>query len=217
MKALAINNKKYWSNRSFVRSVIIALVLLLLVGVVNYWAVHLAASDAGNYTTDILLDNLPVINTDFIVSEGVAFLVAFIVLLCVWEPKVIPFVVKSITVFYFVRSAFVIMTHLAPLPNRIHSDFSHFKYVTTGSDLFFSGHTGLPFLLSLIFWDNKALRYIFIGISVIEAIGVILGHLHYTIDVFSAYFIAFGVYHFVLKFFKDDYRLFIHGLETNHL
>ena len=217
MKALAINNKKYWSNKSFVKSVVIAIVLLLLVGIVNYWAVHLAARDAGNYTTDILLDNLPVVNTDFIVSEGIAFLVAFIVLLCIWEPKIIPFVVRSITVFYLVRSAFVVMTHLAPVPNRIYSDFAHLRYFTSGSDLFFSGHTGLPFLLSLIFWDNKPLRYIFIGISAIEAVAVILGHLHYTIDVFSAYFIAFGIYHIALKSFKEDYKLFVHGLDASHL
>ncbi len=215
MKALVIKHKNLWNNRTFVVSVSVSLLLLIISFCVNYVAVKVATEDIGNSTTDILLDNLPVVNTDFIVSEGAAIFTAFIVFLCIFDPKIIPFLIKSIALFIFIRALFVVMTHLAPFPNHINADYSNLKYISSGSDLFFSGHTGMPFLLSLIFWDHKLLRYVFLAISIIAAVGVILGHLHYTIDVFSAFFITFGIYHMVLKFFTKDYRLFLHGPETN--
>ena len=54
-----------------------------------------------------------------------------------------------------------------------------------GADLFFSGHTGMPFLLALIFWDWRRVRYMFLFISVACAI-IVLAGLHYSIDVCSA-------------------------------
>ena len=77
-----------------------------------------------------------------------------------------------------------------------------------GGDLFFSGHTGLPFLMALIFWDNKYLRWIFILTSVMFATVVLLAHLHYSIDVLSAFFITYTIFHIALFLFKKDRRLF---------
>ncbi len=45
---------------------------------------------------------------------------------------------------------------------------------TFGSDLFFSGHTGAPFLLALIFWKQPALRAVFLGASGVFAVSVLL-------------------------------------------
>jgi membrane-associated phospholipid phosphatase len=104
------------------------------------------------------------------------------------------------------------MTHLGPSPDHIATDLEGLRYVSSGADLFFSGHTGLPFLMSLLFWENKKLRYIFLFCSVAAAVAVILGHLHYTIDVFSAFFITYGVFHISQRIFKRDYSLFRHGL-----
>jgi hypothetical protein len=48
-----------------------------------------------------------------------------------------------------------------------------------GGDLFFSGHTGLPFLMALLFWENLRLRVLFIASSVFFGIIVLMGHILY--------------------------------------
>ena len=103
------------------------------------------------------------------------------------------------------RAAFVIMTHLGPYPDHIVTDLDTFRYFTSGADLFFSGHTAIPFLYALIFWKDQILRYLFFCASFIAAAAVLFGHLHYSIDVFSAYFIVYGVYHIAVHFFRRDH------------
>ena len=85
--------------------------------------------------------------------------------------------------------------------------------IFNGNDLFFSGHTGLPFLLALIFWENKKLRFLFLGFSVLFAVVVLLGHLHYSIDVFAAYFITYTIFHICKFLFKKDWQLFLQNKE----
>ena len=80
---------------------------------------------------------------------------------------------------------------------------------TFGGDLFFSGHTGLPFLMALIFWNNKYLRYSFFALSFIFAATVLLGHLHYSIDVLAAFFITYTIFHIAIFIFKKDYLEFL--------
>lgn len=72
--------------------------------------------------------------------------------------------------------------------------FLHLVGVGNTNDLFFSAHTGLPFLLALEFWDNKILRYIFLLSSLGGATLVFLGHIHYSIDVLAAFFITYSVF-----------------------
>ncbi len=209
MKSAIDRHKFLWSQKTFLVSVITAMLLFGISLYVNYTAVKYADKKSGNATTDILLDNLPVVNTDIVFSEGTLIFVVFVVLVLLAEPKSIPFVLKSLAFFIIVRAVFVSMTHLGPFPDRIITDLDKFRYFTSGADLFFSGHTGMPFLLALIFWRNKLLRWGFFFSSVVAAGAVILGHLHYTIDVFSAYFITYGIWHMAQKFFKTDYQLFL--------
>lgn len=209
MRPLIAKYKTLWSDKFFITSVIIGVLFFTASLFINYGAIKFSAIEAGNATTDILLDNLPVVNIDIIFSEGTFLFIIFIVFLLILNPKTIPLTLKSVALFIIIRSLFVIMTHLGPAPGHIITDFNQLKYVSSGYDLFFSGHTGLPFLMALLFWDKKYLRWLFLSSSVIAAAAVILGHLHYTIDVFSAFFISYGIYHISLKVFHKDYEFFI--------
>ena len=60
-------------------------------------------------------------------------------------------------------------------------------------DLFFSGHTGTLFLLFLL-TKNKILKVIFLISAVTVGIAVLLQHVHYSIDVFVAPFVAYGAF-----------------------
>lgn len=203
-------------NKSFIISTILGLVLFAGSLVANYGAMKYATRVEGIASTDILLDNLPIINTDIVFSEGALVFVIFVALLLILKPKIIPFTLKSLALFILIRSAFVIMTHLGPSPDRIITDLDNFRYISSGADLFFSGHTGAPFLMALLFWQEKYLRWIFLFCSFVAASAVILGHLHYTIDVFSAFFITYGIYHLAPKFFPKDYKFFKSSLPIDN-
>lgn len=192
---------------------LVAILLLLLSLVVNYYAGTYATERASNSVTDIILSNIPVFDLDGIFVYGIVVFWAFVALLCITEPKRLPFIFKSTALFTFIRSIFISLTHLGPFPNSapIYSNLiSRFSF---GGDLFFSGHTGLPFLMALIFWENKLLRNIFLSVSVGFGVVVLLAHLHYSIDVLSAFFITYSIFRLAEIFFKKDQQLFSHGLK----
>jgi membrane-associated phospholipid phosphatase len=80
-------------------------------------------------------------------------------------------------------------------------------YLNFQTGLFFSGHTALPFLVALIFWDNVRARTVLLLLSLVFAIAVLLAHIHYSIDVFAAPFMAYGIYAIAKYLFPRDYAL----------
>jgi membrane-associated phospholipid phosphatase len=65
-------------------------------------------------------------------------------------------------------------------------------------DLFFSGHTGTLFLVSLLA-ENKTLKIIFLILTLMVGTAVLLQHVHYSVDVFVAPFVAYGAYRIIKK------------------
>jgi membrane-associated phospholipid phosphatase len=115
-----------------------------------------------------------------------------------------------LALFIVIRSIFVSLTHLGPFSQHVVIDptkMINLLGIGTTADLFFSGHTGIPFLLALIYWKNVYLRWIFLATSAIFAVSVLLGHLHYSIDVLAAFFITYTIFHMAQKFFEQDWIL----------
>ncbi|MEI6479810.1 MAG: phosphatase PAP2-related protein [bacterium] len=209
MKNIVHKHKAFWFQKESLIQGLVGLLLLFVSLFVNYYANIYASISASNVATDIILDNLPVVDMSFIFIYGaLAFLVVLASLL-IYEPKYIPFVLKSISLFLVVRSFFMILTHLAPpVAGTPGYGIDGLSIVSSGDDLFFSAHTGLPFMLSLVYWNRGFWRWFFLASTFVGAISVLLGHLHYSIDVFAAFFIAFGIYRISLSIFKKDYELF---------
>lgn len=201
-------NYKLLNIGSFALSVCISIGFLILSLLVNFYAGTYATISASNSVTDLILDHIPVFNVGGIFVYGSIILCSCILFVLLANPKRIPFTLKTISLFVVVRSLFVTLTHIAPFPNQIVLKSSLIAHFSFGADLFFSGHTGIPFLIALIFWNNKMLRYTFLGASIFFGVIVLMGHLHYSIDVFSAFFITYGVYHMALYLFKKDRLLF---------
>ena len=184
-------------------------VCLMLSILLNFHATSFAASRASSSVTDLLLDNLSVVNVDIVFIEGSLLLWLFVLLLRMQRPERIPFVFKSMALFVLVRSAFIVLTHLGPYPERSALDSNAIlRIFTSDSDLFFSGHTGAPFLLALMFWKGPRLRTFFLSASAVFAISVLLGHLHYSIDVFAAFFISYGIFDLAKFLFHREHALF---------
>jgi hypothetical protein len=215
MNKILHKHKAFWSEKSLRASAIFSIALLIFSFLVNYLANIYTSLRVSNYVTDIILDNIPVFNVDFVFYEGFIIFWLLIILLLLYDPKKIAFVVKSIAVFILIRSAFITLTHIATPPNHSFLDpYNFFLSFTSGNDLFFSSHTGLPFLMALIFWNNKRLRLVFIFATFLFATTVLMGHLHYSIDVFAALFITYSIFDIVKKLFAKDYQLFLKSENT---
>jgi hypothetical protein len=201
-------HKYFWLQKSFLFNALLGILLLVGSLYVNSFAQTYTATHASNYVTDILLDNLPTVDVHLIFSEGAMLFLFILAAILILEPKYIPFSLKCIALFFVIRSFFLILTHLAPPLHEVYIDPTDWiQRLSSGKDQFFSAHTGLPFLMSIIFWKEKFFRYFFMACTVVGGVAVILGHLHYSIDVFSALFISFGIFHIAKLFFAKDYRL----------
>ncbi|MDO8521679.1 MAG: phosphatase PAP2-related protein [bacterium] len=209
MKELLRRYKFHWSEERYRFSAPLAIFAFFLSIAANFYATLYATEEASNPVTDIILSNVRVFDVDALFVYGTLILIVFVVLLCLSHPKRLPLMLHSLSLFYFTRAIFVTLTHLGPFPGRVVLDIGAFtaKFLG-GADLFFSAHTGVPFLLALMFWNHKKLRYIFLVWSAFFAIIVLLGHLHYSIDVLSAFFITYTIYHIALWLFPKEYALF---------
>ncbi len=202
-----------WTKREFIVEVMVGLFFLTAGIVATYYANIFTTAHASSVVTDVILDNLPVINVNFIFTDGASIFFVILFLLALREPRRLPFMLKSIALFILIRSVFMMLTHYAPPEVHSYLDISGFLYrLSSGDDLFFSAHAGLPFMLAFVFWDETILRYFFLVCSAIGAGAVLLGHLHYSIDVFSAFFIAFGIFHITKHIFKRDYEMLREGV-----
>ena len=73
-------------------------------------------------------------------------------------------------------------------------------------DLFFSGHTGTLFLLFLLA-ENKTYKIIFLISTITVGLAVLLQHVHYSIDVFIAPFVAYGAFRVVTNMHRKKLEL----------
>ncbi len=205
------------SKRSFWKASFIAFLLFFAALSINSYAENYTTSVASNSVTDIVLSNTPVFDVDALFVYGITIFIVFVVLVLLAHPQEIPFTLCSFALFYLTRSVFVSLTHIAPFPTETPINFTSsigifLSHIFFGGDsLFFSAHTGAPFLLALIFWRQIWLRYIFLASSVFFGAVVLLGHIHYSIDVLSAFYISFGIYHMSVWLFRKDYLQFLAG------
>lgn len=205
--------KNHFTNRQFLRALVVALSLFGFALIINYYASLYTIREASDSVTDIILSNTPVYNVDDAFVYGTYVLVFSILFLIFYRLPSFPFTVEAISLFVVVRSVFITLTHIAPFPTQVAIDSDIMTRVSFGSDLFFSGHTGLPFLIALVYWDVPLVRYYFLALSGFLGTVMLLGHLHYTIDVASAFFITYAIYHVARQLFVRDLHLLEQGLQ----
>lgn len=215
MSTLLEKYRPYLKNKDFLRSFTFAALLFCLSLIVNFYANIYATEQASNAVTDFVLSNTRVFDVDGIFVYGPIILWVFVGLLGLLEPKRFPFGLKCIALFVLIRSLFISLTHIGPYPfHVVASPDANIisRYALSGADLFFSAHTGLPFLMALVFWKHKYLRFLFIASAIFFGIVVLLAHLHYSIDVLAAFFITFTIYRIAEAVFWRDKKVFDEGL-----
>lgn len=163
------------------------------------------------YVGDLLLDNLPVVNLNLIIIEGALLSIVLGTLFVFSNPRYVLFSLKALALFIATRALFVSLTHVGIYPGNIDPGLGFFdgiySYLNFQTGFFFSGHTALPFLMALIFWDRFRARVVLLSLSLVFAAAVLLAHIHYSIDVLAAPFMAYGIFKIARYLFPRDYAL----------
>jgi len=198
-----------FKNNDYIKSFIVSIIFLLISLYINFIAGNYATESASLPVTDIILSNIRRFDVDGFFIYGPILLFTIISVMCIYNPKKIPFILKNIALFTVIRSIFISLTHLGPFPTQsVIESTNLINKFTFGGDLFFSGHTGIPFLMCLIFWQNIKLRYFFLTYSIFMGTIVLLGHYHYSIDVLAAFFITYSIFDISLYLFKKEKEMF---------
>ena len=186
------------SDHAFKVSLFVGVCFLTSSYVVDYLAS--VYSDAQKYISvgDLILDNIPTFNLEFSFTWVMyALMVLIFVYPIFFKPEIVPFTLKTFALLIMFRAGFILLTNLGPPVGFFYDNVAVGGNVISDlifrNDLFFSGHTSYPFLGFLIYKHTR-LRWILLAGSILEGITVLLMHVHYSIDVFAAFFITYGTY-----------------------
>lgn len=201
------------SDHVFKVSFYLSFCLITLAYVVDYLAAFYKDSQVYVSVGDLLLDHIPTLNMEFSFTWIMYLLTALIFIYPIFfKPEITPFVIKTYAFLLYIRSGCILLTSVGPPHGFFFDTFKIGKDVFADilfrNDLFFSGHTAFPFLAFLIYKDSK-IRWVFLAGSILEAITVLGMHVHYSIDVVAAFFIAFGTYSFCKKIFHPLNQRFV--------
>lgn len=145
---------------------------------------------------DPVVASLPRRDWTWLLSQGyVAFLACFFGFWLARDRRKLAFLLAATAVLMLVRDAFVLLTPVGPLPDLIPLYKSgvvgglHDRLEFDG-ELFFSGHTGFPFLYFLLTRRERAVSLACLAVSLVNGLGVMVTRNHYAIDVLGAFAIV---------------------------
>ena len=184
------------------KSIIFSIFLLILATVINYNAGIYVNEKGSAAVTDFILDNIGPYDLSFSFIYIWLTLVGLMIFYpIIFKVNMFHRVLGQFSFLIIIRSFFITLTHLKTPLTAIHASFpGAISTLAFQNDLFFSGHTAVPFLGFLIYKGHK-IRWFFLAGSILMATTVLLMHQHYTIDALAAYFITYGTFK-IAKFFS---------------
>jgi len=200
----------YLKNRANITRVIIVLLILgfaiISYKIMGFYAESFNIPPSGDFLHDVI----PLINLNWLTTYGYYLIVTGFTLIFIFKyPKESPNFVLTMSLFMIIRSILFSVTHLgAPFPriDDIGLPIGNLSRYYFTQDLFPSGHAGMPFIASL-FMKDKLLKTIFLAASFIMGFAVLAMHVHYSIDVLGAYFVAFTCFYIVQKYLAKKFTL----------
>lgn len=205
MKLLQAEFFRIFKKRENIIKLVISIILVILA--FQFFNISGRYAESFNYPPvgDFFHNLIPLMNLNAVVSYGYPLIILLLSLFfIIKEPKNLNQFVLLMALQMFLRGLFYSMTHLGAPAARL-DDFTQIGMIKTldfTKDLFYSGHVAVPFLGFLIA-KNRITKILCLLASIIMGFAVLAMHVHYSIDVFAAFFIAFGLYYATNKYLKS--------------
>jgi hypothetical protein len=172
----------------------ISTIIFIIATLIHYASGKYVSSAHTANVPDLILDHIGPVNVGFFYVYG--YIILFSALFTypgVFHIRTFHVVITQFSLLIVLRAVFVALTHLGTPPDAIPVTFPWiFRGLSFENDMFFSGHTAIPFLGFLLF--KGPIRYFFLGGSIFMGAVVLLIHVHYSIDVLAAFFMTYCSY-----------------------
>jgi len=177
--------------------IVLAIVLYFYANFLNYVEVRVGFS-----FRDPVLELMKPIDLTLLIFISIYLALFAGIIILIGNPLRLVFAVQIYTLLVLVRIIAMYSVPLNPPADMIPLNDPFVQFFGTGKlltkDLFFSGHTATLFMLYLVI-DRNPYKKIFLLLTIVVAVSVLLQHVHYFIDVFTAPFFAFACYEVVKK------------------
>jgi len=144
---------------------------------------------------DLILDRLPSIDLSFLFTYGyMALIVGMFSYPVFRRVRMLHVVALQFSLLLMLRSVFMIFTHIGTPAGEVAVQFPGvFSRFYFENDMFFSGHTAMSFLGFYLF-RHSSLRYVYLVGAIVMGIAALFMHVHYSVDVFAAFFMTYASY-----------------------
>jgi hypothetical protein len=153
--------------------------------------------------SDLILDNLPVVDLSLIYDIVCLVILAIVVIYIVHKKDYnrLPYFLLLSGIFYIIRGVFIVLTPFGNPPEFHGSDplFNGWSKFELG--VYPSGHVGNSFLMLLLV-NDKIYKYILGFFLAVVVFALFLSHGHYSIDMLSGFFFAYAIRAFGDKYLK---------------
>lgn len=152
---------------------------------------------------DLILDSLPMISIAWVYDLSIILaMVTFFVFVLHKDYKKIPYFLFIFGLMNIIRGIFIILTPFG-CPNGY--ELGLFSLTAFKAGLYPSGHTGTAFLAFLLSYGKY--KKIIFGFVLLIVVTLLLGHGHYSIDIFSAILFAYALYSYSEKYCLRSFTL----------
>ncbi len=194
--------KEIFRKKKFRIEFIISILALILILTILANFLNFVEAREGVVLNDPILKLFKPLNLTWL-SFGLIYISLFAALISFYQnPLLLLNAFQSYTLLIAIRIMSMYLVPLNPPETMIPLNDPVVEFFGTGQlltkDLFFSGHTATIFLLYLLA-DKKLLKTFFLVSAIVVGIGVLLQHVHYSIDVFVAPFFAYCSFYIVKK------------------
>ncbi|HNS20173.1 MAG TPA: hypothetical protein PKH24_06720 [Sedimentisphaerales bacterium] len=174
---------------------VVAGILTAIALCMDYYCGAYVTATKGAKVPDLILDRFQAIDMGFLFVYGyMALIVTMFLYPAFFRVRTLHIVAIQFSLLLMLRSVFMLFTHMETPAGAISVGFpTFFEKLYFENDMFFSGHTAMPFLGFYLF-RHSPLRYLFFVGGIVMGIVVLAMHLHYSIDVFGAFFMTYCSY-----------------------
>lgn len=187
------------TNKTFKQKLICT--LIILIAVIISLPVFFAYIEKRNgaYLHDLILQAIPAADVSLLTFLIIWSMSALVIVRCIQQPSFALLLFMSFTLLCLTRMVCITMVPLDPpdglikLNDPITSIIYGGKDKFMTKDLFFSGHTSNMFLMFLCL-EKRQDKILALIATLLVGILVLIQHVHYTIDVLSAFIFTYLVF-----------------------